>query len=335
MGSNFVRFFYDRYPAYRIINFDALTYAGNPDNLADIEERENGRPFEDRRYVFLRGDISDERAVESLFNSYRFDALVHLAAESHVDRSIVSVANFIRTNIEGTRILMEEARKRQIPKFIHISTDEVYGNVPEGFSDEKALLNPSNPYAASKAGADLMVQSYVRTHRLPAIIVRPSNNYGPYQYPEKIIPIGITSMLAGRKIPIHGTGRHVRSWLHVEDFCVALDCIFHHGKLGEIYNIPGVPADNLEILRLVAKHLGKKLETHLQFVNDRPAADFRYAVDGSKLSRELLWRGKHNPKGSISAVVEWYLKNERWWRKIFQTKEFLDQYEKQSNGRWG
>ncbi|MDP3661344.1 MAG: dTDP-glucose 4,6-dehydratase [bacterium] len=335
MGSNFVRFLYEKYPLYQIFNFDALTYAGNTDNLQDIEHAEVRRPLSGRRYVFLKGDISDTRSVASIFATHTFDAVVHLAAESHVDRSIHSVVDFIRTNVEGTRILLDAAREQGVPRLIHLSTDEVYGNVLKGFSKENAPLNPSNPYAASKAAGDFLVQSYVRTHRFPAIIVRPSNNYGPYQYPEKLIPLGITNLLEGKKIPIHGNGAHVRSWLHTEDFCSALDIILHKAPVGEIYNIDGVHLTNLEILGLVAGHLGKKISRHIIFTPDRPGADMRYAPDASKLKRDLGWKPKHNPRTAVPFVVDWYLKNDIWWRKIRQTQAFNDQYQKQSRGRWG
>ena len=335
MGSNLIRFLYTRYPSYQIFNFDALTYAGNLDNLKDIESIETSNPSDERRYIFLHGDVSDPQSVKGLFDTYKFDAVIHLAAESHVDRSIFSVADFIRTNIEGTRLLMDEARKYHVPRFIHISTDEVYGDVPDGFSTEKSPLNPSNPYAASKAGADILVQSYIKTHHLPAVIVRPSNNYGPFQYPEKIIPIGITNLLEKKKIPIHGKGLHMRSWLYTEDFCSAIDLIFHKAPAGEIYNIAGVHKTNLEILSLIAKCLNNELRDHLHFVNDRPAADLRYAPDASKLKRDLGWKPFHNPEEAIPTLVAWYLKNTDWWHKIKQTREFIGQYEKQSKGRWG
>lgn len=335
MGSNFVRFLYDKYLSYQIFNFDALTYASNTDNLKDIEEKEASRPPSSRRYVFLRGDVSDTQSVAGLFTAYQFDAVVHFAAESHVDRSIQSVVDFIRTNVEGTRILMDAARKKEISRFIHISTDEVYGNVLKGHSKENSPLNPSNPYAASKAAGDFLVQSYVRTHRFPAIIVRPSNNYGPYQYPEKLIPLGITNLLEGEKIPLHGNGTHVRSWLHTEDLCSALDVILHKAPVGEIYNIAGFHKTNLEMLGLVARHLGKKLEQHLTLTSDRPGADKRYAPDASKLKRHLGWKPQHRPRTTVSSVVDWYLKNDSWWRKIRQTPAFINQYQKQSRGLWG
>lgn len=335
MGSNFVRFLYNKYPSYQIVNFDALTYAGNTDNIRDIEEAEALHPLSDSRYVFLKGDISDTRSIASIFNSYQFDAVVHLAAESHVDRSIQSVVDFIRTNVDGTRILLDAARQQGVPRFIHLSTDEVYGDVLKGHSKENSPLNPSNPYAASKAAGDFLVQSYMRTHHFPAIIVRPSNNYGPYQYPEKLIPLGITNLIEGKKIPIHGNGTHVRSWLHTEDFCSALDIILHKAPVGEIYNIAGIHKTNLEILGLVADRFGKKLERHLTFTPDRPGADMRYAPDASKLKRDLGWKPQHDPQTAVPFVVDWYLKNDFWWRKIRKTPAFIDQYQKQSRGRWG
>lgn len=334
MGSNFVRFLYHKYPDYQIFNLDALTYAGNPENLADIETDETKLSQADKRYVFIKGDICDFVLLENLFDRYTFDLIFHFAAETHVDRSIFNVADFIRTNIEGTRSLLEIARKRHSPRFVHISTDEVYGSVPKGFSKEDAPLRPSNPYSTSKAGADMLVQAYIKTYHVPALIVRGSNNFGPYQYPEKLIPLAISNMIEGTKIPVHGSGQHVRSWLHVQDFCSAVDLVAHEGVEGDIYNVSGEPRTNVEVLQVIANYLGKNLDTHKNHINDRPAADLRYAPDSSKLQEALGWSRKYTLAASLDNVVKWYLDNRDWWQKIKLKKEFLDHYQKQSKAQW-
>lgn len=335
IGSNFIRYLYGRYPRYRLVNLDLLTYAGNLNNLKDIVFSENGdRPQHLRRYHFVKGDVCDEAEIQKIFSRNNFDAVVHFAAESHVDRSIFNVLHFVRTNIEGTRVLIEAARRHKVPRFIHISTDEVYGTITDGFADEDTPLRPSNPYSASKAGADLLLQTYIRTHNFPAVIVRGSNNYGPYQYPEKLIPISITNLLEGRKIPVHGNGLHRRSWLHVEDFCRAIDIILHQAPAGSIYNVAGEEKTNLEVLRELGKHLKQNIEERKVHIDDRPGADFRYATDSAKLERELGWRRTRRFEESIGEVVNWYLTNQDWWRKIRQRKGFQEHYERQSKGQW-
>lgn len=332
IGSNFVRHIYNSYPGYEIVNLDLLTYAGNPENLLDVEivDSKSGK----KRYHFVKGDICDERFVEDLFSKNNFDLAVHFAAESHVDRSIFNVLHFVRTNIEGTRVLLEQSRKYKIPRFIYISTDEVYGSIPKGYASEDHPLRPSNPYSASKAGADLLIQAYIKTHNFPAIIIRGSNNYGPYQYPEKLIPIAITNVVEGKKIPIHGNGRHKRSWLHVEDFCSAIDLVMHKGRNGDIYNVSGEEKNNLEVLELLTKHLGKDFHSYKECISDRPGADQRYAPDSAKLQQELGWKPKYVFEESIGGVVKWYLDNKDWWRKIRLKKGFSDHYERQSKGQW-
>lgn len=332
IGSNFVRHIYNSYPRYEIVNLDLLTYAGNPENLLDVEiaDSKSGK----KRYHFVKGDICDEKFVEDLFSKNHFDFIVHFAAESHVDRSIFNVLHFVRTNIEGTRVLLEQSRKYQTPRFIYISTDEVYGSIPKGYASENYPLRPSNPYSASKAGADLLIQAYIKTHNFPAIIIRGSNNYGPYQYPEKLIPIAITNVVEGKKIPIHGAGDHKRSWLHVEDFCSAIDLVMHKGRKGDIYNVSGEEKNNLEVLELLTKHLGKDFRLYKECISDRPGADQRYAPDSTKLQQELGWKPKHIFEDSIGNVVKWYLDNKDWWRKIRLKKGFSDHYERQSKGQW-
>mgnify|MGYP001582757572 CR=1 FL=1 len=237
IGSNFIRYLFHKYQNYRIFNLDLLTYAGNPENLLDVENHETAAQSDKRRYQFIRGDICDGVLLGNLFDKYNFSAVINFAAESHVDRSFINVFDFVRTNIEGVRSLIEICRKSRVPRFIQISTDEIYGPVPEGFSGEDAPFRPSNPYAASKAAADLLVQSYIRTHQVPALIIRSSNNFGPYQYPEKLIPLVISNIIEGKKVPVHGSGEHRRSWIHVNDFCSAIDLVLHKAPDYSIYNI--------------------------------------------------------------------------------------------------
>ncbi len=333
IGSNFIRYFYHRHPEYRIFNLDLLTYAGNPDNLVDIEELELSSKMAEKRYNFIYGDICDSRLLDIIFRRHAFDLVINFAAETHVDRSIINTSNFIRTNIGGTHSLLEAVRTHQVPRIIHISTDEIYGSIPEGFSHEDTPLRPSNPYATSKAAADLIVQSFINTHKVPAVIVRGSNNYGPYQYPEKLIPLTVSNLIEGGKISIHGSGQHIRSWLHVEDFCSAIELVSERGALLNSYNVSGEERTNLEVVRLVAEQLNRPPDQHIEYINDRPGADARYAPDVSKL-RQLGWERKHSFDESMKDVVTWYLTNHEWWRKIKNTREFLNHYEKQSKGQW-
>ncbi len=335
IGSNFVRYLYEKYPLYRMVNLDALTYAGNTENLSDIEARERGVSFENRRYQFMKGDISDAMTVEALFKKYPFQNIFHFAAETHVDRSFFNVSDFLRTNIQGTWVLLEAARKFGTPRFVHISTDEVYGSVEvPGFSPEDAPLRPSNAYASSKAGADLLVQSYMKSFGSPALIIRGSNNFGPYQYPEKLIPLAATNIIERKHIPVHGAGLHTRSWLHVHDFCRAIDLIAHRASAPAIYNVAGEPKTNLEILGAIADILGEDITKYARHINDRPGADARYAPDARALERDFSWRRVHSIETSLGSVIQWYADHEDWWRKIKAQKEFLDHYEKQSRGLW-
>lgn len=333
IGSNFIRHMFFKYPQYRIVNLDALTYAGNKENLIDIESAAAKESIADR-YTFIKGDICDRDLLDIIFAKYKFKYIVHFAAETHVDRSIFNVSDFIETNINGTRAIIETMRKFNHARFVHMSTDEVYGDVPHGFSNEETLLNPSNPYAASKAGAEMLVNAYMRTFDIPAIIVRGSNNYGRYQYPEKLIPLAVSNIIEGKKIPIHGQGQQIRSWLHVLDFCSAIDLIIHQGKLGEIYNVAGEERNVLDILSLIAKLLNVNLKSYANHINDRPGVDMRYAVDSSKLEKELSWQRQYFLDDSMGAVVAWYLANKAWWQRIKQTKEYANLYERQSQARW-
>lgn len=334
IGSNFVRHFYDSHPKSRMINMDLLTYAGNLENLRDLEDRESKLPESDSRYEFVQGDICDTDLLEEIFQKHKFDLVVHFAAESHVDRSILNMSDFVRTNIEGTRSLVEAARRHEIKRFINISTDEVYGSIKSGYATEEWLLRPSNPYSASKAGADLLVQAYVRTYDFPGIIIRGSNNYGPYQYPEKLIPLAITNLLEGKKVPVHGYGIHVRSWLHVHDFCRAIDIIIHGDPKNWIYNVAGEEKTNHDVLELIARCLGKNLQDNRFHVSDRPGADLRYAVDASRLEKEFGWRRRHEFEREIGKVVQWYIDQSEWWRHIRLKEGFIEHYERQSKGQW-
>lgn len=330
IGSNFIRHLCNTYLEYKVINLDALTYAGNLSNLRDVEEAHGDR------YVFIKGDIADQECVASVLDTHTPDFIVNFAAESHVDRSFVGAADFIRTNILGVENLLHASRKRNIP-FLQISTDEVYGNIPDGYVDENAPLRPSNPYAASKAGADLLVQTYMMSTGAPVMMVRGTNNYGPYQYPEKLIPLAITNLWEGKKIPVHGSGEHMRSWLHVFDFASGIDLVMHNAKPGSIYNISGEHASNLDILKRTIQHaLGRDadMNAHLEYVSDRPSSDMRYAPTSQKIREELGWEPKYTLDNAFPSVVAWYRDNEAWWRELRGKKEFLDHYEKQRHAKY-
>lgn len=319
IGSNFIRHILNRYPDYEVINIDALTYAGNPVNLRDIENN--------TRYSFVKGKIEDRELVRGLIKDV--DYVVHFAAESHVDRSIVDVSPFIKTNIVGTTIILDAIRDSSVKRYVHISTDEVYGSLGEdGRFTEETPLRPNSPYAASKASADLLVRAYYETYRIPAIIVRPSNNYGPYQFPEKFIPLMITNLIKDRPIPIYGEGRNIRDWLFVEDNCKAIDVILHKGKIGEAYNVGGnSEMRNIDLARAVLKIMDKKDEM-ITFVKDRPGHDFRYALDISKVEMELGWRPETDIMEGLRKTICWYMDNEWWWGPL---KERL---ERESKGFW-
>lgn len=335
MGSHFVRRLYSNYPDYRIINLDVLTYAGNEDNLLDIVDAESNKNPEDRRYDHIKGDICDPVLVSKLFEEYAFDLVVHFAAETHVDRSIYNFGDFVRTNVEGTRVLLETARTSGTPRFVHISTDEVYGSVLEGMSDEDAPLVPSSPYAASKTAGDMLARTYAKVYGLSLAIIRSSNNYAAFQYPEKLIPLTITNLLEGNPIPIHGDGKHVRSWLHVDDFTRAVDLIAHDTRQFSIYNLAGEARTNLEIIREIARILGiTDIDSRLEFVGDRPSADLRYAPNPARIKAELGWVPERTLAEALPDVVAWYKANEEWWRKIKTRKEFLEHYEKQAKAKW-
>lgn len=321
MGSNFVRYVHNKYLNYKIYNLDLLTYAGNLDNLKDISGS--------KRYFFIKGDICDSNLISEVFKKHKFDIVLNFAAESHVDRSITNDYHFFRTNLTGVHNLIALVRKYSIPRFVQISTDEIYGDVLRGVSSENHPIQPSNPYAASKAAADLVIQSYMRTHKLPLLIVRASNNYGPYQYPEKLIPLTITNLIEDKLIPVHGDGQQVRRWLHVEDFCRATDLVMHKAKDHSIYNVSGKETSNVDIIKRIAKSLGKDPEHYIYFIKDRPGGDQRYAADAAKIKKELGWEPKYHVQKHIADVVSWYLGNNDWWTKVKKKKDFHIYYEKQ------
>jgi len=309
IGSNYIKYMLAQYPDCTIVNLDLMTYAGNPSNLKDIEN--------DPRYTFVHGDICDRECVSRLLKQYRIDTIVHFAAESHVDRSISDGSVFVRTNILGTHVLLEAALGAGIKRFIHISTDEVYGSTVNSSFTETDPLNPSSPYSASKAGSDLLVRSYFITHGLPVIITRCTNNYGPYQYAEKLIPFFVTNLLEGRKVPIYGTGKNVRDWIYVLDHCSAIDTVMRRGTPGEIYNIgSGNERTNLEITHLLLE-LTEGDESMIEFVQDRLGHDWRYSLDSTKL-RSIGWMPKYDLDSGLRETVTWYRKNEWWWRPLKQ-----------------
>jgi len=319
IGSNFIRYILSKYPRYHIINLDKLTYAGNLENLSEVEDHPH--------YSFVKGDICDSELVDRTVGE-GVDAIVHFAAESHVDRSIHDPAIFVRTNVLGTQVLLESALKNKIKKFIQVSTDEVYGSLgKEGSFTESSPLLPNSPYSASKASADLLVRAYFETFGVPAIITRCTNNYGPYQFPEKLIPLFITNAFFDLTLPIYGDGLYVRDWIYVEDHCKALDMILHQGRIGEIYNIGGGnERTNLEITDLILRKL-KKPRSLIRHVKDRPAHDRRYSLDCSKIKSELGWKPETPFEEGISRTVDWYLSHRSWWQKI-KSGEYLKYYEK-------
>ena len=308
IGSNFVRMALASRPDMRITNIDKLTYAGNPSSLADIAGNPN--------YKFFKADICDRALMAEIFAS-KPDAVVHFAAESHVDRSIMGPEIFVQTNVMGTQILLEVARTAKVGRFLHVSTDEVYGSLgPTGLFSETTPLSPNSPYSASKTGSDLLVNAYHHTYGMDTVITRCSNNYGPYQYPEKLIPLLVTNLMDGKQIPIYGDGKNVRDWLHVDDHCAGILLALEKGKSGEAYNIGGNnERENILIARKLLSLLGKD-ESSIKYVEDRLGHDRRYAIDASKITRELGWKPKHDFESGIKSTVEWYQANEKWWRPL-------------------
>ncbi|NSW93793.1 MAG: dTDP-glucose 4,6-dehydratase [Bacteroidales bacterium] len=338
IGSHVVRLFVKKYPRYKIINADKLTYAGNLENLTDIEKEKN--------YIFEKLDIVDKDAVFNLFSKYAFDGIIHLAAESHVDRSITGPEAFVHTNIVGTVNLLNASLNawkdsKEGKLFYHISTDEVFGSLGEkGYFTEKSPYDPKSPYSASKASSDHLVRAYGHTYGLPVIVSNCSNNYGPNQFPEKLIPLAINNIRNNKPVPVYGRGENVRDWLYVEDHAKAVDLIFHKGRPGETYNIGGNNEwKNIDLLKLLCRIMDKKLgrqtgtsEKLLTFVKDRPGHDLRYAIDSSKLRNELGWEPISDFSEGLEKTVDWYLSNTRWLERVI-SGEYQKYYQEQYSGR--
>lgn len=312
IGSNFILYWLKNYSGDKIVNLDKLTYAGNLENLKSVEGNTN--------YTFLHEDICNAKAVNEIIATHEIDTIVHFAAESHVDRSIKDPAPFVKTNIEGTYVLLEAALKNKVKKFHHISTDEVFGALSLGTTDrfsEVTPYNPRSPYSASKASSDHLVRAYSVTYDLPVTISNCSNNFGPFQFPEKLIPLAITNLLEGKKVPVYGDGLYVRDWLYVEDHCRAIDLILKKGKIGETYLVGGLTEDipNIEVIKMILKFMGKD-ESQIEYVEDRPGHDRRYAMDWSKINRELGWKPEHGFEEYLKLTIDWFTKNPEWWRRL-------------------
>ena len=323
IGGNFIHHMVNKYPEYQIVNLDLLTYAGNLETLKPVENKPN--------YKFVKGDIADRKFVFDLFEKEKPDIVVNFAAESHVDRSVVDPESFVRTNVMGTTTLLDACRTYGIKRYHQVSTDEVYGDLPldrpDLFFTEETPLHTSSPYSSSKASADLFVLAYHRTYGLPVTISRCSNNYGPYHFPEKLIPLMISRALADEALPVYGTGENVRDWLHVSDHCEAIDLIIHNGRVGEVYNIGGHnEMRNIDIVRLICHELGKP-ESLITYVTDRKGHDMRYAIDPTKIHSELGWLPETKFADGIRKTIAWYLANREWWETII-SGEYQNYYEK-------
>ena len=328
IGSNFVRHIFNTYPEYQIINLDKLTYAGNLDNLKDIADIAG----DGSRYRFVRGDISDKAVVESILTD-GVDAVINFAAESHVDRSIDDSKIFVDTNVVGTTILLDACLKYKINRYVQISTDEVYGSLgPTGKFSETTPLSPNSPYSASKTSADLFVRAYYETYGMNTLITRCSNNYGPYQFPEKLIPFFITNAYGDNELPLYGDGLNIRDWIFVTDHCRAIDLVLHKGIPGQVYNIGGnEEKDNTEITKTILKAMNKPASL-IKYVKDRPGHDRRYAIDDTKIKNELGWTQEYDFVTGMNETVKWYLDNKEWWDKI-KTGEYLEFYSRWYEGR--
>jgi dTDP-glucose 4,6-dehydratase len=325
IGSNLVRLLLAERPGWRVVNLDKLTYAGNAESLSDLQ----GNP----RYRFVRGDVCNGELVADVFGTERIDGVMHLAAESHVDRSILAPAVFIETNVRGTQVLLEAARELGVKRFLHVSTDEVYGSLgPTGLFTEASPLAPSSPYSASKAASDLLALSYARTFGLPVVVTRCSNNYGPYQFPEKLIPLMIANALRDLPLPVYGDGLNVRDWIHVDDHCRGLLAALEGGRDGEVYNLGGASErHNLDIVKRVLELLGKP-ESLIRFVKDRPGHDRRYAIDARKAQAELGWTPRRPFEDGLAETVRWYVSHRDWWERVI-SGEYLKYYERQYGAR--
>lgn len=325
IGSNFVHYVIDQNRGWNIVNLDKLTYAGNLENLEPIKDTSN--------YFFEKGDIADRDFVKGILEKYQIDAIINFAAESHVDRSILGGAEFIQTNVVGTHVLLELAKEFPLKKFVLVSTDEVYGSLgPVGKFTETTPLHPNSPYASSKAAADLIALAYHHTFNIPVAITRCSNNYGPYQFPEKLIPLMITNALENKSLPVYGDGLNVRDWLHVKDHCSAIFAVLERGRIGEVYNIGGnAERQNIDIVKLILRSVGKP-ESLITYVKDRLGHDRRYAIDSTKIQQELKWSPSYCFETGIAETVEWYLKNQSWWKRII-SGEYQQYYKKMYGDR--
>ena len=325
IGSNLVRLLLRERPGWRIVNLDLLTYAGNAESLADLA----GEP----RYRFVRGDIANGELVADLVKTERIEAILHLAAESHVDRSILHPAVFVETNVAGTQVLLETARALGVKRFLHVSTDEVYGSLgAEGLFTERTPLQPSSPYSASKAASDLLALAYAHTFGLDVVVTRCSNNYGPYQFPEKLIPLMIANALRDEPLPVYGDGLNVRDWIHVEDHCAGLLAAVERGRRGEVYNLGASNEQrNLDVVHRVLDAVGKP-RTLVRFVKDRPGHDRRYAIDATKARGELGWAPRRPFESGLADTVRWYVEHRGWWERIL-SGEYRTYYERQYGGR--
>ncbi|EST12659.1 dTDP-glucose 4,6-dehydratase [Sporolactobacillus laevolacticus] len=321
IGSNFVHHMIKFHPEDTVVNYDLLTYAGNLENLKDVENHPN--------YHFVRGNICNRELIEYVIDQFDIDTVVNFAAESHVDRSITEPDIFVKSNVLGTQTLLDVAKSKKINKYLQISTDEVYGTLgPDGYFTETTPLAPNSPYSASKASADLMVRAYYETFGMNVNITRCSNNYGPYHFPEKLIPLVVTNALEGKELPVYGDGKNIRDWLYVEDHCAAIDLVLHKGKPGEIYNVGGHNEKcNIDIVELIVDTLGKSRDL-IKHVSDRLGHDRRYAIDPTKIETELGWKPQYNFDSGIKETIQWYLDHEDWWRKI-KSGEYMDYYKKQ------
>ncbi|BAI62789.1 dTDP-glucose 4,6-dehydratase [Methanocella paludicola SANAE] len=305
IGANFAHFILNKHPGIDVLVYDKLTYAGNLDNLKDIRGR----------IKFVKGDICDAEAVGKAIKEHGVDEIINFAAETHVDRSIDSASDFLESNVKGVYTMLEAARKYDIKKLLQISTDEVYGSIQDGSFYETSNINPSNPYSAAKAAGDLLARSYYNTYRLPVLITRSSNNFGPYQFPEKLIPLMILKAMRNEPLPVYGTGMNVRDWIYVEDNCAGIDTVFHKGRLGEVYNIGGGnEKPNLEVVRLILKQLGKP-GSLITFVKDRPGHDLRYSLNSDK-TKALGWKPAYTFEDAMKKTIDWYVNNEWWWRPL-------------------
>ncbi|MGE5804734.1 MAG: dTDP-glucose 4,6-dehydratase [Ignavibacteria bacterium] len=322
IGSNFINYFLSEHEDYFLLNLDKLTYAGNLENLKPSEGKRN--------YAFIKGDIANSDLVNFIFENYKIKYVINFAAETHVDRSILGSEVFYRTNVIGTNVLLEAARKFEVEKFIQVSTDEVYGSLgKEGLFTEETPLSPNSPYSSSKAAADMMVLAFHHTYGLPAVVTRCSNNYGSYQFPEKLIPLMIINSMHDKKLPVYGDGLNVRDWIYVADHNRAVEIVLEFGKVGEVYNIgAGNEMPNIKIVELILQQLGKSKDL-IQYVKDRPGHDRRYAIDSTKIQKELGWNPEYSFEKAIKDTVDWYIKNEEWWKKIISGEYqhyYINQY---------